>query len=106
MISLVTQSQRLADLRASERAALRDEIMQAVRDETLGYLVERAAGDLAAEDEALALGVYANCADLVRADRVIDEEERRFMATLAERLGLAPGKRDLIDEVMDRKNRH
>jgi uncharacterized tellurite resistance protein B-like protein len=57
-------------------------------------------------DTATGLSIYANCADIIRADRKIRSSEVRFMDKVAKALGIAKQDRALIDKVMDAKNRH
>ncbi len=57
-------------------------------------------------DAATGLSIYANCADIIRADRIIRGREQRFMDKLAKSLGLQKKQRALIDKIMDAKNRH
>ena len=57
-------------------------------------------------DTATGLSIYANCADIIRADRKIRSSEARFMDKVSKALDIPEKQRALIDKVMDAKNRH
>ncbi|MEQ9507195.1 MAG: TerB family tellurite resistance protein [Hyphomonas sp.] len=67
--------------------------------------LERALSGLNA-DTVTGLSIYANCADIIRADRKIRSSEVRFMDKVSKALGIPEMQRALIEKVMDAKNRH
>ncbi len=58
------------------------------------------------QDIAMRRAIYAHCADIAYADRVVEHRERRFLNFLAKEFLITQADRRKIDEVMDLKNRH
>jgi hypothetical protein len=84
---------------------LRDVIAQSVNEADVWQRARKAVSDFP-QDLSMRRAIYAHCADIAYADRAIAQSERRFMSFLAKELGIPPGERRKIDNVMELKNRH
>lgn len=105
LAALVARAPSLHELSDDVVARMTDEVIEAHQNNRMAAITQRALQDLP-RDEALAVAVYANCADIIRADRSVRGSERRFMQQLSQTLKVPRSKAALIDKVMDSKNRH
>jgi preprotein translocase subunit SecY len=58
------------------------------------------------EDADMRRAIFAQCADIAHADRIVNMREHKFLRFLAEGLRLAPADRDRIQAIIRVKNRH
>jgi uncharacterized tellurite resistance protein B-like protein len=105
LAALVARARSLQGMPDELADDIRGDLLRAQSKGQIQLHIEQALRDLP-QDERFALTVYANCADIIRADRVIRSSERRFMDLVARELKLNKTRRDLIDRVLDAKNRH
>lgn len=105
LAALISRARSLQGMPDELADDIRGELLRAQAKNQLQLHVEQALRDLP-PDERYTLAAYANCADIIRADRVIRTSERRFMDLVARELKLSKQRRDQIDRVLDAKNRH
>lgn len=102
--ALAARSPSMHEIADSAREAMWREVLGVYESGDWDKFVSLALNALP-RDVALGRAIYAQCADIVFADRVVKGAERRFLTRLARSTGLAHADVNLIDKVMALKNR-
>ena len=101
--ALISRSPTLHDLSAEAIEGYINELQPAFFQGQTDDLMEEALKNLPPRLEE-ALAIYANCVDIVLADRQLKAEEHRFLSRLAQCFRLPADKRARIDRVIFAKN--